>query len=132
MHDDAIVFFDGECGLCHGTVQWLLRRDRQGALRFAPLQGATAARLLPKSDCADLASLVFFENGRLSRQSSAVVRILRRLGGWNALLGTLLGLVPPIVRNFGYNIIARNRLRWFGAAPACRLPQPGERERFLA
>ena len=46
---ERIVFFDGVCGLCNRFVDRLLTDDARGMLRFAPLQGATAAQRLPIS-----------------------------------------------------------------------------------
>jgi predicted DCC family thiol-disulfide oxidoreductase YuxK len=41
-----VVFYDGVCGLCDRSVQFLLARDRERVLHFAPLQGSTAAAVL--------------------------------------------------------------------------------------
>ena len=41
----ACVLFDGVCVFCNGAVRWLTARDPRARLRFAPLQGETAAAL---------------------------------------------------------------------------------------
>lgn len=126
-----ILFFDGVCGLCNATVDWLLARDRQGVLRFAPLQGETAQRLLPKTDSQDLNSVVLFDESGLHRRSRAAVRTLRHLGGPYRLLSCLLWVIPAPLRELGYRTIAKLRYRLFGKKETCRMPSPSERERFL-
>jgi predicted DCC family thiol-disulfide oxidoreductase YuxK len=126
-----VVFFDGVCGLCNSSVDFVLRHDRMGRLKFAPLQGATAVRLLPAEDRENLDSLVLWDDGRMFRRSSAVVRILWRLGpSWRAL-GGVLWLIPLPLRNAAYRLVAALRYRLFGKKETCRLPSPEERSRFL-
>jgi predicted DCC family thiol-disulfide oxidoreductase YuxK len=58
------------------------------------------------------------------------LRITRLLGGWWRLLVPLL-LVPPFLRDAVYDLVARNRYRWFGRMDSCRMPTPDLRRRFL-
>jgi predicted DCC family thiol-disulfide oxidoreductase YuxK len=129
--DGPIVFFDGVCGLCNRTVDFLLKRDTRGVFRFAPLQGETAQRLLTAADVESLNSLVFFDGTNLYRRSAGTVRIFWRLGGLWKVPAALLWLVPLPIRNAGYRAIAAYRYRWFGKKETCRMPTPEERERFL-
>jgi predicted DCC family thiol-disulfide oxidoreductase YuxK len=126
-----IVFFDGMCGLCNSSVDFVLRHDRLGRLKFAPLQGETAERLLPTADRENLGSLVLWDDGQLFRRSSAVVRILWRLSPVWRVLGWLIWLIPLPLRNAGYRLVAALRYRLFGKKETCRLPSPDERSRFL-
>lgn len=129
--DAPVIFFDGVCGLCNTFVDVVLRWDRRGVFRFAPLQGETAARMLRPEDTAQLDSVALQVNGQTYRKSSAVVRMLWRLGWAGGLAGTALWLVPKPIREWGYDFVAGNRYRWFGKKETCRLPTPSERERFL-
>lgn len=127
----CILFFDGVCGLCNKSVDFVLARDPEGHFQFAPLQGETARQLLPPADVSDLNSMVLLIYGRTYRKSSAAVRILWQLSlGWR-ILGTLLWLVPLPIRNLGYRLIVCNRYRFFGRQETCRMPTPAERSRFL-
>ena len=127
----CILFFDGVCGLCSRSVDFVLARDRQELFQFAPLQGETARQLLSPADVNDLNSMVLMIEGHPFRKSSAAVRVLWRLGfGWQ-VLGTLAWLVPLPLRNLIYDLIARNRYRLFGKHDSCRMPTPAERSRFL-
>lgn len=117
-----ILFYDGTCGFCNGTVQWVLRNDRRARLRFAPLQGSTYAALDVANKPTDLSTIVLVENDRLYTRTSATVRMLRAMGGVWSLLGSLLWLIPKPLRDLGYRLIARNRYRLAGRVEACSLP----------
>jgi GMP synthase-like glutamine amidotransferase/predicted DCC family thiol-disulfide oxidoreductase YuxK len=129
-----LVFFDGVCGLCNGFVDFLLARDRAERFFVAPLQGATAAALVPSDAAApdgeDPRSIVLWEEGRAYRKSAAVLRTVSRLGGAWPLVRVFF-IVPRFLRDPVYDLVARNRYRWFGRREACRMPSPEERRRFL-
>ncbi len=126
-----IVFFDGVCGLCNSVVDFAMKWDRHGVLRFAPLQGETARQLLTPQDVENLNTFVFRDQRGLHRRSSAMVRLLRCLGGAWSVLSVLLWIVPRPLRDAGYRIIARYRYAWFGKKETCRMPTADERERIL-
>ncbi len=128
---DAVVFFDGVCGLCNHTVNFLMSQDRRAVLKFAPLQGETAANLVPDSVRRDLNTFVFANRGRLYYRSAALARILMRIGGGWRILGAMLWLIPWPLRDIGYRIVSSLRYRLFGKRESCRLPTPEERSRFL-
>jgi predicted DCC family thiol-disulfide oxidoreductase YuxK len=129
--EHPIVFYDGECGLCTGFVQWLLKRDRRRVLRMAPLQGSTAERTIgkPTGDVCEWTIFLLDADGCHER-SEAALRILQHLGGMWSLLG-VFRIVPRFVRDAVYRFIARHRLGWFGGATACRLPSDEERRQLL-
>lgn len=127
----AIVFFDGVCGLCNRTVNFLMARDRRGVLKFAPLQGKTAGQLVPESVRQDLNTFVFSDRGTLYYRSTAMARILMRLGGGWKIVGLLMWIIPAPLRNLGYRGVAKVRYRLFGKTESCRMPAPEERARFL-
>ncbi len=126
-----ILFFDGVCGLCNGSIDFVLKRDLRGDFQFAPLQGETARALLTPADVGDLNTVVLLIGGCTYRKSAAVVRVFWRLGPFWQLIGTLLWLIPLPLRNVGYTLVATNRYRFFGKKETCRLPTPEERARFL-
>lgn len=125
-----ILFFDGVCGLCNSSVNWLLKADRKGVLRFAPLQGETAKDMLPISERESLDSVLLKDNAGLHRRSRAVVRVLEHLGGRYSLYAWLLWLVPLPLREIGYKIVAKSRYKIFGKKETCRLPTAAERGRL--
>ena len=130
LETHPIVFFDGECGLCHGIVKRLLKLDRRNVFRYAPLQGETAARLLPESD-QDLNSMVFVESERTTRYSAAAVRVLWRLGPLWSFCGCFVWLIPKPLRDALYRAIAARRYRVFGKVESCSVPSPESQQKFL-
>lgn len=126
-----VVFFDGVCGLCNWSVDFLLRRDTRRRLWFAPLQGETAAARLGTRPDQDYSTIVLLDAGQRWERSDAVARILQHIGGIWGLAGWLLHVIPRPLRNLGYRIVASNRYSLFGKKSACRMPTPEERSRFL-
>ena len=126
-----ILFFDGVCGLCNWSVDFVLKRDRRGVFQFAPLQGDTARELLTPTDLENLHTLVLLVGNQAYRKSAAVVRVLWQLSLCWQILGTMLWLIPLPIRNLGYTIIASRRYQLFGKKETCRLPTVEERARFL-
>ena len=129
---DPIVLFDGVCNLCNGSVQFLLKRDREGRFRFAALQSDAGRRLLAELGLPvdALGSVVLIEDGKVWRESSAALRIARHLpGAWKLL--RVFAAVPRPLRDAVYRWIARNRYRWFGKTATCWLPTPELKARFL-
>lgn len=132
--DGDLVFFDGDCGLCHHTVRFLLREDRNGVLRFAPLRGETFHEEVPAPRRAGLPDslIVRTGDGRLLVRSDATIHLLRRLGGRWRWRADLLALVPRPIRDAGYRILASvRRLLFRRPEDACPVVAPPLRARFL-
>lgn len=134
-----VVLYDGYCGLCDRSVRWLVDADRRAVLRYAPLQGETAAPILERHGIpagGDFDSFILVENlgsagERLRQRSDGALAALVALGGWRAGLARVGRIVPRAIRDAVYDFVARRRTRWFGRLNACRLPTPEERHRFL-
>ena len=127
--DHPIIFFDGVCTLCNYWVNFCLTLDSTQRLRFAPIQGDTAAQQLPEKYVKDFNTIVFYQNGTISIKSTAALNILSTLGGiW--FIVSWLRIIPPFIRNLIYDVVAKNRYRVFGKEDTCRLPLPHERSQF--
>ena len=131
-----LVLYDGVCGLCDRTVQWLLRNDPAGELTFAPLQGPTAQAILARHPevPAGVDSVLFVEmNANAERvlwRSAAIFAMSKYLQtGWRRL--SWLGAIPAAITDLGYRIIAAIRYRIWGELDQCRVPSAEERTRFL-
>lgn len=126
------MLFDGTCNLCHGAVQFIIRRDSQARFRFASLQSQVAARVLAAVGVGEVRpdSLVLVRDGRVRFRSAAALGIARGLR-WPWPLTTVFWLVPWFVRDLVYDWIARNRHRWFGRREECWVPTRELRARFL-
>lgn len=128
-----IVFYDGHCGFCHGAVRFALAIDRAAVFRFAPLQGRLFAELFSEQERQRIPDSIVVRdpNGTLLIYSSAIVHVLRQVGGTWAKIGWLLGLVPPFLRDAGYRCVARIRRQLTKRPPdLCPIIAPHLRSRF--
>jgi len=139
--DRLLVVYDGHCGLCNAWIQWLLLRDRNDRLRFAPFGLPELAPILAENPSAFDHSgtpgtiLVFqgplFPGVRPRMRSAAALATLRELPAPWPLIARLLCWIPVFLRDPIYRLIARWRYRIWGRVAACPLPTPQQRERFL-
>jgi len=130
-----IVFYDGYCVLCSKSIDFILSRDTLAAFRFASLQSDFAQRILPErgypiANSNHISNIVYLRHNDIKIKSDAVLSILRDLGGIYKL-SCLLYFLPRIVRDFGYDRLAKLRYRIFGKRDTCRVPTPQEMARFL-
>lgn len=128
-----MLFYDGECGLCHGFVRFVLQQDSQGKIKFAPLQGSRFAALKLAHNLKELPdSLVYYRGqNELLYKSQAVLAVLGELAGIWSLAAKLLGLVPRNIADFIYDQIAKIRKRIFGKPKQlCPIIPPELQKRF--
>jgi len=132
--EHPLILYDGVCGLCNRSVQFIIQRDPRARFRFAPLQSQLARQLLadePEVIANELSSVILIDDGKIYRRSTAALRIAGRLNrGWPIL--SWLVLIPRPLRDLLYDWIARHRYRWFGKRDSCPLPNPAVANRFLA
>ena len=127
-----VVLFDGVCNLCTASVQFVIRHDKKKLFRFAALQSTTGQALLEQNNLPGTTfnSFVLIENNKVYTRSSAALRLSRRLNGILPLLYGFM-IVPKFIRDGVYNLIARNRYKWFGKTETCLIPSPDLQARFL-
>lgn len=128
-----VIFFDGVCNLCEGTVQFLLKKNKKKNLLFASLQGKSGQQMLAQYGLSqnDFNSFVFIENGKLYQRSTGALRVAKYLPGLWPLMFYIFILVPPLIRDGVYNYVAKHRFAWYGKKNACWLPTPELKQRFL-
>ncbi len=129
------IFYDGDCGVCHGTVGFVARRDRRKRpFHFAPLGGETFRRKVPAERAATLPDtvVVWSPDGRLLLRSQGLLHILRRLGGGWWLLSWLVWIVPRPLRDRFYDGFARIRHRLVGKPQGSCPVMPAELARRFA
>lgn len=136
MIDDPVLLYDGLCGFCDGTVQFILKHDRRGTLRFATLQGDFARDVITRHpEVAGVDSLVLVERDGAGGEtvyvrSEGALRVARYLGGvWH--LARIVAIVPRALRDTAYDAFARIRYRVFGRYDSCPIPTPEQRARFI-
>jgi predicted DCC family thiol-disulfide oxidoreductase YuxK len=125
---DSILVFDGSCALCNRCVQFLLRHEAAPLLRFASLQSRAGIGLLRAHGLDPGQTLVLIADGRAYVKSAALIRVSRYLSGPWRFLGAIR-ILPERLRDWGYDVVARNRRH--GSGGRCPLPPLEARERFL-
>ena len=131
--DRPIILFDGHCALCSGWVGFVLRHDREAAFRLLPAQTELGTALYRhyRLDPEDYETNILIADGRAYFKSESSIRMLERLGApWSA--ARVLRLMPVSLRDRLYEIVARNRLRWFGRRDQCLTTAPRYEDRFLS
>lgn len=130
--NQPIILFDGVCNLCSGIVLFTIKRDPEGVFRYAPLQSEVGQILLRQFNLPadEYHSFILVEGNRYYSGSTAALRVAKRLKGlWPILYAFIL--VPKTIRDFIYDIIAKNRYKWFGKKEECLIPTPNIKSRFL-
>ena len=126
-----IIFFDGVCNLCNSSVQFVIKKDKDNKFRFASLQSQAGQEILQQFNLSqsDFNSFILFEDGKLYTRSTAALRVLSQLRGWK--WSRIFNVVPRFLRDGVYNVVARNRYKWFGKQESCMVPSPDLVSRFL-
>lgn len=140
MNDQpAILLFDGTCGFCARSVQFVLAREkRRHTLRFASLQSPTGLDAKRRhTELANVDSVIWLEPGdsshteRMLVRSDAALEVMRYLGGRWSIVAAIGRIVPRFLRNGIYDLIARHRHELVRDAASCLLPTPEQRARFI-
>lgn len=132
MKAQPVIFFDGICNLCNASVQFVIANDKNNRFKFSALQGEYAKEVLPKFtiDSSKLNSILLIENGTLYSKSSAALRVAKKLDGLLPCLYVFI-IVPKFFRDWVYDIIAKNRYKWWGKQASCWVPSPELKNKFL-
>ena len=130
--EDPVLLFDGVCNLCDGSVQFILRHEKNSDLKFAAIQSEAGQKLLSQNsiDPEQIDSVILVKGGKVYTESDAVLNATKFLRFPYSLCNVLL-VVPKPVRNFFYKKVASNRYRWFGKRDSCMMPTPNLKNRFL-
>lgn len=126
-----VILFDGVCNFCNASINFVIDRDAARRFRFASLQSDFGQRLLAenKRQLTDFDTVLLLREGTLFEKSDAALEIARYLKGWSWLY--LFRVVPRFIRDFFYDMIAKNRYRLFGKSESCRIPTPEEKKLFV-
>src|SRR6218665_2886125 len=127
-----ILLFDGECGFCNRSVQFILAREKNKALHFAPLQSEAGIALRNYFEIGENTdSMILIRDHSAYIKSCAALRLTRYMKGLWPLMMVFI-IIPPFLRNLVYNFIAKRRMRWFGRVENCALLKNEDRARFLS
>lgn len=132
-----LLLFDGHCGLCTSLVQFILAHDRAGIFHFASLSSPEGRSTVTRhGGDPDDASTVYVvadyqtPGARRLIRSRAALFVVGAIGWpWKAL--TLFGVLPTVLLDRLYDVVARNRYRVFGRREQCLMPRPEWQDRFI-
>ncbi|MDD3892930.1 MAG: DCC1-like thiol-disulfide oxidoreductase family protein [Bacteroidales bacterium] len=123
------LIYDGYCNLCSWLVRFTQRHDKQGRINLLPLQDLHDTPFADILGDLPLRTVVFVNTqGEVSVKSRAVLGILKLLGGGWVVLWSVIVIIPNPIRDFFYNLISRNRYKWFGKRQTCYYPLPTKKE----
>jgi len=128
-----LILFDGICNLCNSSVQYVIKHDSKDKFMFTALQSEVGQQIIKEYniDTAKTNSILLYtpEVG-ISSKSMAALKIAFQLGFPNNLLCVFF-IIPPFVRNYVYDYIAKNRYKWYGKKESCMIPTPELKSKFL-
>lgn len=131
MNEYPIVLFDGICIFCNRMVNFAIRNDRKGKLKFAPLQSETGRKLITQFGVPpDADTVILIDKGKAYTYAKAGIRISKYLD-WPAKMLYGLIILPGFISQPFYKWFAKRRYKWFGKKEACMIPTAGTRSRFL-
>lgn len=127
-----ILFYDGACKFCDASVNRIIKIDREARIHFAALQSDIARQHLRDRPelIKDMQSLVFLDKGKIYDRTDAILQIANYLPfKWKWI--KIMHLFPKRIRDYAYQLIARNRYKWFGVKNKCLIPTPDIKNRFI-
>lgn len=127
-----IVLFDGICIFCISSINRIIKHDKKNKLKFATIQSETGKKLLLQYaiNSSKTDSIIFIEDDKFFIKSTAILKITKHLDGIHSLAFSLI-IIPAIVRDFIYDIFARNRYKWFGKKEVCMIPTEEIKSKFI-
>ena len=101
--------------------------DKDKVFKYTPLQGEFVKSLdIPDN----IDSIIFYQDGNTYYKSNAILKILRSLGGiW--VLSNVFYIIPRVIRDYIYDLIAKYRYKMFGIMESCRMPSEDEKALFI-
>lgn len=129
-----LILFDGVCNLCNTAVQFIIKHDKDNLFLFTALQSKTGAKIINHFNINTLkvdSILLYTPNKGITSKSLAALKVASKLSFPVNLLSILL-IVPPIISNWVYDFIAKNRYKWYGKKANCMIPTPELQHKFLS
>lgn len=115
-----IVVYDGVCGLCSSTVQFILKNNSSRNIYFTSFQSDFGIRLISQLGFEDekMSTFLFIDKGIVFTKSTGILRVMRYLDGLFPIVQSLI-IIPKVFRDFIYTHIANNRYRFLRNRHSC-------------
>ncbi|MDF1695513.1 MAG: DCC1-like thiol-disulfide oxidoreductase family protein [Saprospiraceae bacterium] len=129
MDNYVIVIYDGICGFCNASLQFILKQGPSKKLRFVAFQSEVGHQVRSAMQIEeDMDSIIVVENGAYYKKSKAIFHILDHIkSNWKYL--KIFRFIPTFISDFFYSIIAKYRYKI--QKNECPIPTPEERELFI-
>ena len=128
-----IILFDGVCKLCNSSVLRVVKYDKKNVFVFASLQsdiGKNIADYL-NIDTSKTDTIILFEpQVAYYTKSTAALKIANHFGGFWTFF-QIFTVFPESFRDVIYDVVSRNRYKWFGKKESCMIPSPTLKHKFL-
>ena len=131
--DKQLILFDGVCNLCNASVQYIIKHDKKDIFRFTALQSEAGQELIRKFniDTDNTDSIILYSEIKgICYKSIAALKIASYLGFPRNIMIIFL-IIPPFIRNWVYDYIAKNRYKWYGKRESCMVPTPEIKSKFI-
>jgi predicted DCC family thiol-disulfide oxidoreductase YuxK len=130
--EQPVILFDGVCNFCNSAVNFIIKQDRKKIFKFAALQSVAGQNLLQQYNLPtqNFDSFILIDNSKIYKSSCAGLRLYNKLP-WYWKWSQVFWIVPKLLRDAAYNVIAKNRYKWFGKKETCMIPSSEVKERFL-
>ena len=128
-----LILFDGVCNLCNSSVLHVIKRDKKNLFMFTAIQSHAGQEIIKKYniDTSKIDSILLYTpNKGINYKSTAALKIAYYLGFPQSIISAFL-LIPPFIRNWVYDYIAKNRYKWYGKKETCMIPTPELKSRLL-
>lgn len=128
-----LILFDGVCNLCNSSVQFAIKHDKNNTFMFAALQSDVGKEIIKNYNIntAKIDSILLYTPDKgVDYKSTAALKIAYHLG-FPINFMVIFFIIPPFIRNWVYNFIAKNRYKWYGKKESCWIPTPELKSKFL-
>ena len=128
----SVILFDGYCNLCNSQVNSILRFDSKKFFYFSNLNSSFSKKVIKENKVESLEgkTIILFHNNKIIIKSNAAIKIAYLLGGFFKIF-IIFKILPNFIRDGIYDVISRNRYRWFGKSDSCYIPKKEILDRFI-
>jgi len=128
----SVILFDGYCNLCNSQVNSILRFDSKKIFYFSNLDSSFSKKVIKENKVESLEgkTIILYHNHKIIIKSNAAIKIAYLLGGFFKIF-IIFKILPNFIRDGIYDVISRNRYRWFGKSDSCYIPQKEILDRFI-
>ena len=128
----SVILFDGYCNLCNSQVNSILRFDYKKFFYFSNLDSSFSKKVIKENKVESLEgnTIILYHNNKIIIKSNAAIKIAYVLGGFFKIF-IIFKILPNFIRDGIYDVISRNRYRWFGKSDSCYIPKKEILDRFI-